>query len=58
MNMFIERVGMKVSELVKNLSEFNQNSDVLIWDNILVDGVLVDRIETLDDSPILIKEGD
>jgi len=49
---------MKVSELVKNLSEFNQNSDVLIWDNILVDGVLVDRIETLDDSPILIKEGD
>lgn len=49
---------MKVSELVKSLSEFNQNSDVLIWDNILVDGVRVDRIETLDDSPILIKEGD
>lgn len=49
---------MKVSELVKSLSEFNQNSDFLIWDNILVDGVLVDRIETLDDSPILIKEGD
>lgn len=49
---------MKVSELVKSLSEFNQNSDVLIWDNILVDGVQVDRIETLDDSPILIKEGD
>lgn len=49
---------MKVRELVKSLSKFNQNSDVLIWDNILVDGVLVDRIETLDDSPILIKEGD
>lgn len=49
---------MKVSELVKILSQFNQNSDVLIWDNILVDGVLVDRIEALDDSPILIKEGD
>lgn len=49
---------MKVSELIKSLSNFNENSDVLIWDNILVDGVLVDRIETLDDSPILIKEGE
>ena len=49
---------MKVRELVKSLSEFNENADVLIWDNILVDGVRVDRIETLDDSPILIKEGD
>ena len=41
---------MKVSELVKRLSNFNENSDVMIWDNILVDGVRVDRIETLDDS--------
>lgn len=49
---------MKVSELVKSLSNFNSNSDVLIWDNILVDGVQVDRIETLDNRPILIKEGE
>lgn len=49
---------MKVSELVKSLSNFNENSDVLIWDNILVDGVQVDMIETLDNSPILIKDGE
>lgn len=49
---------MKVSELVKSLSNFNENLDVLIWDNILVDGIQVDRIETLDNSPILIKDGE
>lgn len=49
---------MKVIELVKSLSNFNEDSDVLIWDNILVDGVQVDRIETLDNSPILIKDGE